>query len=112
MFNSSRIYFLLATTALLSGCAAIDSVNTFIDERNKKEEDARFATATVACKRYGFSEGSPQFPACLQTEVNNIKNREAIEAAAAKSVIQTKDASLPTTTNCVKTLMGVQCTTQ
>lgn len=112
MPNLAKLYFVFATTSLLSGCAAVDSVSAFLDERSKKEEDARFATATISCKRYGFLEGSPQFATCLQTEVNNIKTREAIEAASAKVPSPARDSGLPTTTNCVKTLMGMQCTTQ
>jgi hypothetical protein len=101
----------VAFSALLTGCAAIDSVNKYIDDRDKKAEDERFEKATVACKRYGFAEGTDRFSTCLQTEVNNIKTREAIAESASKSSIPGPD-NLPKTTNCIKTLAGMQCTTQ
>lgn len=96
---------------MLAGCATIDSVNKYIDDRDRKAEDARFATATVACKRYGFLEGTDTFATCLQTEVNSIKTREALVEGISKASLPGPD-NTPKTTSCVKTLAGAQCTTQ
>lgn len=89
---------------LLNGCAAYDSVKEMVRERDRKEEAARVESAKLACEKYGFRVGTDSYAQCLQTEVNQIKNREAIALAA-------EEAGKAKSMTCRKDLMGeVTCT--
>lgn len=94
----------------VTGCSTVESVNAYIERRDQAKEDERLRKASVSCERFGFKPGSDAFARCMQTEVNNIKNREAIADAAAKAAPPVPTPST-TTTNCTKTFMGVTCTT-
>lgn len=101
---------IILAVANLSGCAAVDSINTMIEEQRRKEEEARFSAARSACERYGFRTGTDAYAQCLQTEVNQIKNREAIAAAARKAADAAEEAGKKSMT-CKKDILGqVKCT--
>tara|TARA_R110001583_G_scaffold112917_1_gene263046 strand:- start:1611 stop:1859 length:249 start_codon:yes stop_codon:yes gene_type:complete len=61
--------------SFLSGCAAIDNINA----QNKAK---LLNTAKESCIEYGFKEGTDNFAGCIQKEVNEFKNRKAIEDAS------------------------------
>lgn len=103
----------------LAGCAAVDSVNAYLEKAEREADEARLAQSSSACKKYGFTVGTDAFAGCVQTEVNNIKNREAIASAAAAASRQSdsssgsaQEAPLSRTTTCKKTLLGLECTTR
>jgi hypothetical protein len=99
----------LAVSAL-GGCAAYDSINTMMEESARKREEARFSTAKMACDKYGFRAGTDTYAQCLQSEVNQIKNREAI-AEAGRKAAAAAEAAGSKTMNCRKDIMGnIQCT--
>ena len=82
-----------------------------VEETRKKNELARFETARAACEKYGFRVGTDSHAQCLQTEVNQIKNREAIAAAASKTAAAAAEAGKARPMTCKKDLMGqVKCT--
>ena len=85
-----------------------------VEESRKKNELARFETARAACEKYGFRVGTDSHAQCLQTEVNQIKNREAIAAAASKTAAAAAaaaEAGKARPMTCKKDLMGqVKCT--
>jgi uncharacterized protein YceK len=62
---------------LLSGCAAIDKINA-------KNKAKLINYAKESCMDYGFKEGTDTFANCMQREINQIKNRSALESAASK----------------------------
>jgi antirestriction protein ArdC len=110
MKRLTRIKMLTCVVPLVSGCAAYDSLNAMVEEQRRKEEEARFAAAKVACEKYGFRPSTDAHAQCLQTEVNQIKNREAIAAAAKKAAAAAEEAGNKSMT-CRKDLMGqVRCT--
>jgi Tfp pilus assembly protein PilE len=99
-----------AAAMLVSGCAAYDSLNAYVEEQRRKEEEARFSVARMACEKYGFRPSTDAYAQCLQAEVNQIKNREAIAAAAEKTSDAAEKAGKKSMT-CRNDLMGqVKCT--
>jgi hypothetical protein len=61
--------------SLLPGCATIENI--------KAQNKAKLLnTAKQSCIEYGFKEGTDNFAGCIQKEVNEYKNRKAIEDAA------------------------------
>jgi len=73
-----RIKLFLITTCvitLLSGCAAIKEMKA---ERDLK----RLNNAKASCLEYGFKESTDSFASCIQKEINEIKNRAALESAS------------------------------
>ncbi len=115
-----RLFVLASAVLVLAGCAAVDHLNAYLEQSEREADEARIAKASSACNRYGFTAGTDAYASCIQTEVNNIKNREAISAAATSSERRQSDsksdssqsASLPKVTACRKTLLGVECTTR
>ncbi len=102
---------ILAGALSLSGCVAYDSLNAMNEEWKRKEETARFETARLACDRYGFRVGTDAFAQCLQTEINQIKNREAIAEAAKKTSAAAEEAGKAKPMTCRKDMIGqVKCT--
>lgn len=69
------------------------------------------SSAKRACESYGFQVGTEQFARCAQAEASSIRSSEALKAANQRSA---PDVVLPsrTTTDCVKSLFGVECTTR
>jgi PBP1b-binding outer membrane lipoprotein LpoB len=77
-----RINFsLIIGTLMISGCS---NVTEFVNEVNAKQQQQRIELAKSSCKDYGFSENSDSFATCIQNEVNQIKNREAISHASSQ----------------------------
>jgi PBP1b-binding outer membrane lipoprotein LpoB len=75
-----RINFsLIIGTLMISGCS---NVTEFVHEVNAKHQQQRMAVAKSSCKEYGFIENSDSFATCIQNEVNQIKNREAMSQAS------------------------------
>lgn len=111
MNTSIRTKLLTCVTAMLvSGCAAYDSVNAYVEDQRRKEDEARFLVARTACEKYGFRPSTDAYAQCLQAEVNQIKNREAVAAAARKTSDAAEEAGKKSMT-CRKDLMGqVKCT--
>ena len=105
---------LVLATLLVFGCASTE-----------EKEKALFDASRTACEKYGFKPSTDSFAQCIQTEINNIKNREAIAAqsqrtsrpidysTSTKSEGEPIRSSIPSsnTTNCARTLLGVRCTT-
>ena len=104
---------------LLSGCEAVNAANEFLAERERRADEERIFSARASCLKFGFANGTDAFSTCVQTEVNQQKLRDEIEAAALLS--RSTSSSSPaapssnpsTTTTCRKTLLGtVECTTR
>jgi hypothetical protein len=109
--------------ALLTSCAAVDALNAQMLADQQAREAAFIESVKRTCEKYGFRPSTDTFAQCMQTEVNNIKTREAmaaeasrtreaIESAARKSTTENSMLQKSTTTNCVTTVLGVRCTTQ
>ena len=79
MLKRHRICFAILALQL-SACGAVDTVRSKAAEIREEKEAQRFEVARSLCSRYGFKPETEAFSQCLQTEVNQIKNREAIEA--------------------------------
>jgi hypothetical protein len=97
---------LIVGTLAINGCS---NVQDFVNEVQAKKQQERLDTAKVACRQYGFNEGTDNFSACIQNEVNQIKNREAIaEADQSKSYLPNTN----TNTTCRKSIIPgqVDCT--
>lgn len=115
-----RFCIFVIFTSALAGCAAVDSVNAYLEKAEREAGEALLAQSSSACKKYGFTVGTDAFASCVQTEVNNIKNRDAIAASAAAAASRRSDSSsssaqevhFPRTTTCMKTLLGLECTTR
>ena len=61
----------------LSGCETIRQL--------KADHDLRLLNrAKESCIKYGFKKSTDSFAHCVQKEINEIKNRAAIESAAKK----------------------------
>ena len=94
--NSGRLVALYGFVLRLplSGCGSVDAVRTFASERSEAREAARFEKARVLCERYGFKSQTELFAQCLQAEVNQIKNREAMEQQSeeTRNAIRTQKA--------------------
>jgi Tfp pilus assembly protein PilE len=102
---------LVCASTALGGCAVYDSVQSMVEESRREQEEARFAAAASACEKYGFRTGTDAYAQCLQTEVNQIKNREAIAAAARRAAAAAEDAGKSKSLTCRKDLMGeIKCT--
>ena len=104
-----RTAVLFCFAQLLGGCAVIEASNAYNAELKRKLDDARLMAARTSCEKYGVVSNSEPFATCVQTEVNKQLDREALVSAA-----RAAEPAIPSskTTSCVKTLMGVQCTTQ
>ena len=93
---------------VLSGCAAMESLDAYAKAEEQRKEEARVSVARVACERYGFRPATDASAQCIQSEVNSAKNRQAAEAAARRA-----EPVLPTTTSCNKNVMcGLDCVTK
>lgn len=70
----------------LSGC-------TVIADLQAKNKEKLFNQAKESCLEYGFKLETDAFAGCIQKEVNEIKNRKAIEDASNKNIKAIEDAS-------------------
>jgi hypothetical protein len=71
------IISLLFAVILLSGCETLKEMKADYDL--KLLERAR-----ESCINYGFKESTDSFAHCVQKEINEVKNRAAIESTAKK----------------------------
>jgi len=80
----------LLLVPLLTSCAVIDAIDAEMEAQRRAQEAAWLAQARSSCEQFGFKAGSDALAQCVQTEVNNIKNRKAIadEAQATRSAMQ------------------------
>ncbi|WP_413699384.1 hypothetical protein ACLKMH_18185 [Psychromonas sp. KJ10-10] len=68
-----RYILAMIIVLLLSGCETL--------EQYKAEHDLKVLNEVRAsCLTYGFKESTDAFATCVQTEINEIKNRDTIEA--------------------------------
>ena len=58
---------------LLTGC-------TSIAEFRQEQHVKLLTNAKISCLEYGFKESTYSLASCIQTEVNEIKNRASIES--------------------------------
>jgi len=65
------VTFILLVT--LTGCASIA-------EYQQEQHLKLLESAKYSCLEYGFKESTDGLASCIQTEVNEIKNRAAIES--------------------------------
>ena len=65
------VTFMLLVT--LTGCASIA-------EYQHRQHLKLLENAKYSCLEYGFKESTDSLASCIQTEVNEIKNRAAIES--------------------------------
>jgi hypothetical protein len=105
---------LLLGIVLLQGCSAVQSIDNMLEERRLAQEQARLDSARRSCSNYGFTAGTDSFAQCMQTEVNKIKDREAIAAAAESTREAIEDAAdESSTTTCRTNAIGTtSCTTR
>lgn len=61
-------------TSFLTGCAAIKKLE-------QQEHINLLNYAKSMCLEYGFKESTDSFASCIQTEVNEVKNRSAMNSA-------------------------------
>ena len=116
-------FALLSLLPLLASCAEVDPMNAKVAADRATKEAALFESIRGECAKYGFNPGTDSFAQCMQTEINNVKNRAAIatEARRTRDTIESSGekaaADKPlfpksTTTDCVNTVLGVRCTTR
>jgi hypothetical protein len=95
-----KMNYVLTTVAVvtisLTGCGAIDSIKEQRAAAREAREKSRFDVAAVLCERYGFKSGTDAFAQCLQTEVIQMKNREAVAESASETQKVIKDAASKT----------------
>ena len=75
------------------------------------KEQAVVELANRACASHGFQPGSEPFARCAQVEANSIRSSEALQSASqgpGPNIL----APSKTTTECVKTVIGMECTTR
>jgi hypothetical protein len=116
---------LLLPSIFSTGCGTLEAANEYLAERTRVSEEETLNQARVSCEKYGFTKGTERFAACLQTEVNQAKLREAAAASSTttfapkpqeatpelKSLFPPSPA--PTTTTCRQTIFGtLECTTR
>jgi hypothetical protein len=70
---------LFVATLFLSGCTIIDN----IEASNKAK---LMNNAKESCIEYGFKEDSDSFATCIQKEINEYKNRRALELSSQNSM--------------------------
>ena len=66
---------IFTATIFLSGCTVIDS----IEASNKAK---LMNNAKESCIEYGFKENTDSFATCIQKEINEYKNRRALELSS------------------------------
>ncbi|MEP7703509.1 hypothetical protein [Paraglaciecola sp. 25GB23A] len=68
-------FILICAVIALSGCETLKQI--------KAENDQKLLNlAKESCSKYGFAESTDSFANCVQKEINEIKNRSAIESAS------------------------------
>jgi hypothetical protein len=66
------------TVVLLSGCETLKEMKSDYNQKLLNR-------AKDTCITYGFKEGTDSFSHCIQKEINEYKNRDAIKSATQKN---------------------------
>lgn len=110
-------YLLLIFVLLLSGCATFDPAARAAQQRQQQEQAEQNQRAYIQnminqCEALGFSRSDPSIRQCmLQLHQSNQMQEQADRANVLNYILATKPKPA-TQTNCVRTFMGVECSTR